>query len=112
ETCGIDQADAFQERVNFAAGHIAQGRRVTRRFDTCFEMYDGDAVAAALVRRVDANPSGNLAKNLFQYIGEERARECSNTLSDDLKSEAAEMCARAEKENEAYRVKHRMEQVT
>ncbi|MCP4701538.1 MAG: hypothetical protein GY862_32475 [Gammaproteobacteria bacterium] len=112
ETGGIDRADAFQERVNFAAGYIAQGRQGSRRLDTCFEMYDGDAVAAALVRRADANPTGNLAKNLFQYIGEERARECSNTLSDDLKGEAAEMRARAEKENAAFAMKHRIEQVT
>jgi hypothetical protein len=33
-------------------------------------MYDGDAVAAGLMRRAKANPEGNLARNVFRYIGE------------------------------------------
>ena len=33
-------------------------------------MYDGDAVAAAVVRRAKANPDGPLARNLFpRYLG-------------------------------------------
>lgn len=41
--------NSFPGRVRFAAYGIAQ-RLDSRRFDTCFEMYDGDAVAVALVR--------------------------------------------------------------
>ena len=62
--------DAFASRVAFAAALIARGGEASRRFDTCFEMYDGDAVAAGLMRRAKANPEGNLARNVFRYIGE------------------------------------------
>jgi hypothetical protein len=79
----------FIGRVNLAASYIAAGRHTTRTFDTCFEMWDGDAVAAALVRRADANPSGKLAKNLFHYITEDTAREASVRLGSDLAAEAA-----------------------
>lgn len=64
-------ADAFETRVNFAASYIAQGRPATRRFDTCFEMYDGDYVAEALYRRVLAHPNSQLAKRIWSYIGRE-----------------------------------------
>lgn len=62
--------EAFDERVAFAARHIASGRPSTRRFDTCFEMHDGDAVAVALVRRVRARPNTKLAANFEQYLGD------------------------------------------
>jgi len=67
--------DAFAARVAFAAAVIARGGETSRKFDTCFEMYDGDAVAAGLMRRAKANPEGNLARNLFRYIGEAGALE-------------------------------------
>ena len=67
--------DAFTARVAFAAAVIARGVETSRKFDTCFEMYDGDAVAAGLMRRAKANPEGNLARNLFRYIGEAGALE-------------------------------------
>lgn len=85
----VYEATAFQARVNFAAAYIAAGKKSTRRFDTCFEMWDGDAVAAALVRRADKRPTGNLAANLFRYIGEKEARECSARLGKNLGAEAA-----------------------
>ncbi len=62
---------AFQERVNFAASVITAGRQTTRHFDTCFEMNDGDKVAAALWRRVDRNPNTKLARNIGRYIRRE-----------------------------------------
>src|ERR1019366_445634 len=65
--------DAFAYRVTFAAAVIARGGETTRRFDATGEMNDGEAVTAALVRRAKANPGGNLARNLFRYIGEEQA---------------------------------------
>ena len=67
--------DAFAYRVTFAAAVIARGGETTRRFDATGEMNDGEAVTAALVRRAKANPGGNLARNLFRYIGEEQALE-------------------------------------
>lgn len=92
---------AFAERVNFAANYIRNNRTTTRRFDTCFEMHDGDAVATALIRRADADPAGNLARNLFKYIGEERARKAASELghvkTSDLKHVAAEMQRQARK---------------
>jgi hypothetical protein len=48
--------DNFSGRVNYAAQCFMRGLRCTRHFDTCFEMADGDAVVAALVRRSAKNP--------------------------------------------------------
>lgn len=56
----------YQGRINFAAKYIAQGRRTTRHFDTCFEMWDGDFVATALYRRAQKNPK--LAAALPRYL--------------------------------------------
>jgi hypothetical protein len=46
--------EAFKERVDYAAACLVRGTK-SRRFDTCFEMYDGDAVVTALVRRAWKN---------------------------------------------------------
>lgn len=56
----------FSGRVNFAAKYISEGRNTTRHFDTCFEMYDGDAVYVALCRRAMKNPK--LAENMPRYL--------------------------------------------
>ncbi len=55
-----------QDRINFAASYISQGRNTSRTFDTCFEMGDGDAVYAGLLRRAKKNP--RLAANIRQYL--------------------------------------------
>ena len=68
----VYDTENFAGRVNLAATVIASGGRPSRSFDTCFEMHDGDAVAAALVRRSLNNE--RLAANLFRYIGEAGAR--------------------------------------
>lgn len=50
---------AFRERVEHAARAIAGGTweaTQTRAFDTCFEMYDGDLVVTALIRRGRRDP--------------------------------------------------------
>lgn len=67
--------EAFEERVNYAASVISKGivPMNGRVFDTCFEMNDGDFVAAALVRRKISHPDTKLAANLFRFIGEEIA---------------------------------------
>ena len=66
----IHEPDGFWDRVSFACAVIARRARTTRQFDSCFEMFDGDAVAAAVVRRAKARPNGPLARNLFpRYLG-------------------------------------------
>jgi hypothetical protein len=94
----VYEPEAFASRVAFAATVIAAGRNTTRNFDTCFEMSDGDEVAAALVRRAKANPTGNLAKNLFRYIGKELALESYDATAQlstrQLAEKAAESRAR------------------
>lgn len=48
--------EAFETRVSYAAACIVKGCTNGRTFDTCFEMYDGDYVAEALMRRAAKNP--------------------------------------------------------
>ena len=48
--------EAFRARVNYAAKCLMRGIQ-SRRFDTCFEMNDGDAVIVALLRRAAKNPA-------------------------------------------------------
>lgn len=64
----INDPDNFAGRVNLAALYISRGRRTSRNFDSCFENHDGDAVATALYRRAQANPDGDLARNLWRYL--------------------------------------------
>ena len=47
----LNDPENFRGRVNYAAKVIAYGRRPTRAFDNCFENYDGDEVATAILRR-------------------------------------------------------------
>jgi hypothetical protein len=65
---GVYEPSAFWERVDFACEVIARNGEQTRTFAACFEMYDGDVVAAAVVRRVNAHPQGRLAQNLRRYL--------------------------------------------
>ena len=73
----VYKASAFEDRVNYAASVISKGICFTngRHFDTCFEMGDGDYVAAVLVRRSLKNPNTQLAKNLFRFIGQDGAMQ-------------------------------------
>ena len=102
----VYQEDAFQERVNFAANYIANRRTPTRRFDPCFEMYDGDVVVTALVRRADADPAGRLASNLSEYFREDKIREKAQHFAGvptkRLKHEAAKIRAKAKREFETW----------
>lgn len=52
----VYDAENFIGRVNYAAQCFVRKTTGTRHFDTCFEMADGDAVVAALVRRAEKNP--------------------------------------------------------
>jgi hypothetical protein len=53
---GVLTEDGFTARVNYAAQCIVRRQTNGRGFDNCFEMWDGDAVVAALVRRARKNP--------------------------------------------------------
>ena len=71
----VYKPEAFEDRVNYAASVISTGRIPSnaRHFDTCFEMYDGSYVAAALVRRTLLHPNTQLARHIFRVIDRERA---------------------------------------
>lgn len=77
----VYDSEAFGERVRLAAAYITSRRPTTRAFDTCFEMYDGDAVGVALLRRAEADPTGPLAVNLWQYLGEKSVRAAAARLA-------------------------------
>lgn len=51
------KANAFRARVDYASFAFLEDRTDSRAFDTCFEMWDGDAVVTALVRRAAVVPS-------------------------------------------------------
>ncbi len=55
KSSNVYEPEAFQARVAYAAVCLVEGIQ-SRRFDTCFEMFDGDAVVVALVRRARKNP--------------------------------------------------------
>ena len=63
------RADSFQQRVNYAAQGILNHETKSREFDACFEMHDGDLVAAALVRRARHNADLYAAILLWQTKG-------------------------------------------
>ncbi len=61
-------ANGFDRRVTVAATHISKGHPSTRHFDSCFENFDGDAVALALYLRTLKRPDTKLAKNIWKYL--------------------------------------------
>lgn len=66
-------AETFSDRVNYAARWIVSGRETNRRFDSCFECFDGDAVVLALCRRAEKNE--RLRQMLPRYIAETSIRD-------------------------------------
>jgi hypothetical protein len=70
----------FRGRVNYAAKVIAYGRRPTRAFDSCFENYDGDEVATAILRRSKKN--ARLAANLRRYLSLASIEAAAERLAD------------------------------
>lgn len=68
-------------RVDFACSVILSGREITRKFDTCFEMGDGDEVCARIYRRALKNP--RLMAALPKYLRVESCREqCAKHFPD------------------------------
>lgn len=91
----LNRPDNYAGRVNYAAKVISEGRPTSRAFDNCFENYDGDEVAAALVRRAEKNP--RLAANLFRYIDRDSSEAAAERLKGkNLAAEAAATRARRE----------------
>ena len=102
----IHEPDGFWDRVSFACAVVAHSARTTRQFDSCFEMHDGDAVAAAMVRRAKARPDGPLARNLFpRYLGPRAlaSYEATKHLSrKQLENYAADLRKEAIRANDAW----------
>ena len=97
----LNNPDNYTGRVNYAAAVIAGGRNTSRAFDNCFENYDGDAVAAALMRRAQKNE--RLSANLPRYINPETAKDAATRLQGrNLTEAAAEMRAKAQAEFDAW----------
>lgn len=65
-------------RVEFACRHILRGSRITRHFDTCFEMGDSDEVAARVYRRALKNP--RLMAALPRYLNVDLCLENYNRV--------------------------------
>lgn len=76
----LNDPENFRGRVNYAAQVIAYGRRPTRAFDNCFENYDGDEVATAILRRSKKN--ARLAANLHRYLNMVSIEAVSDRLAD------------------------------
>jgi len=93
----IYEAGSYQARVNYAALCIMRGTR-SRAFDSCFEMYDGDAVVTALVRRADKNPKlyDAIARDwggLFPALWKDTASKYEATPTRQLAALAAQLRA-------------------
>lgn len=76
----LNDPENFRGRVNYAAQVIACGRRPTRVFDNCFENYDGDEVATAIMRRSKKN--SRLAANLQRYLSLASVEAAAERLAD------------------------------
>lgn len=102
-------ADAFSTRVDFAAKRISEGGNHTRHFDTCFEMWDGDAVAVALYRRARRNPK--LKRNLFKYLNRSSVIQAAwlhrRRKTRDLKILSQELRAKKQAESDAFHAQQR-----
>lgn len=106
----LNRPDNFAGRVNYAAAVISEGRPTSRGFDNCFENHDGDAVAAALVRRAEKNP--RLAANLWRYLCRQTAEEAAAKLAGkNLAEEAARMRAEAKASFEEFMARRAAAQV-
>lgn len=76
----LNDPENFRGRVAYAAKVIAYGRRPTRAFDNCFENYDGDEVATAILRR--SRKSVHLSANLHRYLSLASIKVAAERLAD------------------------------
>ena len=72
-TSKVYDKDARAYRVSFACARILSGGATTRAFDTCFEMGDGNQVAARVYRRALKNPRLMAALPRYLNVGMARA---------------------------------------
>ena len=61
-------AKRAQDRARIAAAIISRDGTITREFENCFEMGDGDRVTAILFRRILKNSMSQLARNLPRFL--------------------------------------------
>lgn len=88
----LNDPENFRSRVNYAAHVIAYGRRPTRAFDNCFENYDGDEVATAILRRSKKN--ARLAANLHRYLSMASIEAAADRLAEVPTRELPEVARR------------------
>jgi hypothetical protein len=88
----LNDPENFRGRVKYAAQVIACGRRPTRAFDNCFENYDGDEVATAILRRSKKNT--RLAANLHRYLSMASIEAAADRLADVSTPELPEVARR------------------
>lgn len=76
----LNDPENFRGRGAYAAKVISHGCRPTRAFDSCFENYDGDEVATAILRRSRKN--ARLAANLHRYLSLASIEAAAERLAD------------------------------
>lgn len=91
--------DDYKSRVNYAARAIVEGIN-SRAVDSCFEMFDGDIVVTALVRRAAKNPKLHAAickqwSGKFPQLWIETADKYSCIPTKNLQDKAKEIRALA-----------------
>lgn len=95
----LNDPENFSGRVNYACQVIARNGTATRSFDNCFENYDGDEVAVAVLRRSQNNPA--IAKNIDKFLKIDQA------AIDRLKDvPTRKLAAEARKSREKARIEH------
>lgn len=101
----VYEENNFEGRVNYAAQCFVRGISNSRHFDTCFEMFDGQAVVTALVRRCEKNAKLQAAVaaqwgGSFPQKWLDTASEYQNISTRKLRDLAAQLRAEA---NERYK---------
>lgn len=103
----VYETENYSGRVSLAARYIAEGRESTRAFDTCFEMYDGSAVAVALYQRAQKDPQGSLARRIWEYLGRAEVEQlaANNAHRSNLAEWAQELRAEGQRKSDAFLAK-------
>jgi hypothetical protein len=97
----------FNTRVNYAISCMKTKRTGTRSFDNCFEMWDGDFVVTAILRRALKNPKFEIVlKNYLRTIElwedwEQTAKRFETLSNKELKIKADEHRAKEIARSEA-----------
>lgn len=87
-----ERAINFRRRVEFARDAILHGDIESREFDTCFEMYDGQFVVAALLRLAEPQLLQAIERRLGRetlLLWHHRAKPLARWLAMDLPHMAA-----------------------